>query len=78
MILFSHKLGPIHANLQATLNKAKTEHNRRNTCTNHKVIANFKPKIIKNTHAYLHLSGERYVSEVDMENHVYEIAHIDL
>ena len=38
IILFSHKLGPNHANLQSQLNIAKTEHNRRNTCINRKLM----------------------------------------
>ena len=36
--IFLPKRGPNHANLQSQLNKAKTEHNRRNTCLNRKLI----------------------------------------
>jgi len=53
------KLGPNHANLQSQLNKAKTERNRRKTCINRKLMQinpKFQAYIIKNTHAYLHLS----------------------
>ena len=35
---FSHNLGPNYGNLQSQLNKAKTEHNRRNTCINRKLM----------------------------------------
>jgi len=62
---FSNKLGLNHANLQSQLNKAKTEHNRRNTCINHKLMQ-INPKLqaknIKNTHAYLHLSNSPMLS----------------
>jgi len=59
IILFSNKLGPNYANLQSTLNKAKAEQYRRNTCINSKLMQinpKFQAYIIKNTHAYLHLS----------------------
>ena len=36
--LFLLKLGPNHANLQSQLNKAKSEHNQRNTCINRKLM----------------------------------------
>ena len=57
--LFLLKLGMNHANMQSQSNKAKTERNWRNTYNNRKLMQinpKFQAYIIKNTHAYLHLS----------------------